>query len=215
MRKPECVKGEESSATYPGRPKDKLQGTISGYIMHLEQDQLPCSACLLARVKFDLEEYKQERLQGITRDPSSDPDGFWEDFARSAVLSVVYNVERFLEEREESILLDIEERSRNKENKLKASSRRRRITRKGLISSMPQENYALEEIAERDGWDCYLCESELVDGHVSVDHVIPVSDPDCPGDILSNVKLVHDVCNSKKGAKRVEILKLPFPAPIY
>lgn len=218
MRKYECVREEELSAKcyqeteISERKADKIQGTILGYIIHLERGQLPCAECLLERVNFDLEKYRRERLSRL---PSFGSDVFSRDFAEAAVLSVCSYIEIFLGEEEEPLLRGMEKKSQELANKQRATSRRRRLKRKDLLGKIPQETYTLEEIQARDGDVCYPCNTELVDGHISVDHVIPISAPDFPGDILSNVKLVHDVCNSKKHTKRVESLVLPFDPPTY
>ena len=218
MRKYECVKHEETIARryremgIPESKADKVRGTILGYMVHLERSQLPCAECLLVRVQFDPEKYQKERLSSL---PDFRNDSFKRELAEAAALSICANIKLFLNEKEEPLLRGVEEKAQNVNNRQRAVSRKRRLKRKELLGKIPQEEYTLEEIQDRDGDTCYLCNTELVDGHISVDHVIPVSAPDCPGDILSNVRLVHDICNSKKHTKRVESLALPFEPPIY
>lgn len=75
------------------------------------------------------------------------------------------------------------------------------------IASLPQDKYERHEIADRDGWMCALCgkgiDKKLVDpyhpGYLNIDHIIPVTAPDFPGDILSNVQASHRLCNIRKG----------------
>jgi hypothetical protein len=59
----------------------------------------------------------------------------------------------------------------------------------------------------RDKWRCGICHS-FIDhrltnpydpGYLNIDHIIPVSAPNFPGDILSNVQAAHRLCNIRKG----------------
>jgi 5-methylcytosine-specific restriction endonuclease McrA len=60
-------------------------------------------------------------------------------------------------------------------------------------------------IFSRDGWVCYLCGTPTLRtvGEVSslapsLDHVVPLSDPKCPGHVASNVRTTHMTCNKRK-----------------
>jgi 5-methylcytosine-specific restriction endonuclease McrA len=37
----------------------------------------------------------------------------------------------------------------------------------------------------------------------TIDHIVPISNPNCPGDVKSNIQLAHWYCNLKKG-NRIE-----------
>jgi 5-methylcytosine-specific restriction endonuclease McrA len=65
------------------------------------------------------------------------------------------------------------------------------------------DGYTLREIAERDGWRCHICLSQVPDrpykarpNDATIDHLIPVSAGGM--DVRSNVALAHNVCNSKR-----------------
>jgi 5-methylcytosine-specific restriction endonuclease McrA len=60
-------------------------------------------------------------------------------------------------------------------------------------------------IFSRDGWVCYLCGTPTIRtvgerGPLapSLDHVVPLSDPECPGHVVSNVRTTHMTCNKRK-----------------
>lgn len=79
--------------------------------------------------------------------------------------------------------------------------------RNQILASLPRDRYTNHEIAERDNWICGICSddidpsiTDLYDpGYLQVDHVIPVTAPNFPGDIRSNVQASHRLCNIKKG----------------
>lgn len=97
------------------------------------------------------------------------------------------------------------------------NERRRRARKRSLAA----EKYTVEDVTRTYGTVCYLCNTEI-DIHLpygsplspEIDHVYPLSRPGCPGDILSNAKLTHSVCNRAKGAKLVSELTLPFISPL-
>lgn len=68
------------------------------------------------------------------------------------------------------------------------------------------------EIAQRDGWVCYLCDGD-VDVTVgypdpfsgSLDHVVPLAKGGAH--LASNVRLAHLRCNVRKGTKGPALLK--------
>jgi 5-methylcytosine-specific restriction endonuclease McrA len=79
----------------------------------------------------------------------------------------------------------------------------RRARRRGL----PAEDIDRQEIFKRDGWRCHLCHEQIDPGlrgrhpmSASLDHVIPLSWPDSPGHVSSNVAAAHLRCNIRKGA---------------
>lgn len=72
------------------------------------------------------------------------------------------------------------------------------------------ERFSPLRIFERDNWTCHLCDGQ-VDKQVkggpwsaSLDHVIPVCDPQFPGHIVANVALAHLRCNMAKGGTATE-----------
>lgn len=84
-------------------------------------------------------------------------------------------------------------------------SRRRRAR----LRSLPTELYAVEDLLDRDGTLCVLCEDELDFAArwpdpqaVSVEHLECLSWPDSAGDVLANVALAHFGCNLRRGARR-------------
>lgn len=84
-----------------------------------------------------------------------------------------------------------------------AKHRARRATAK----ERPAENYALAEIAERDGFECGLCRKPVdmaLPGTArmgpTIDHVTPLAQGG--DDTRANVQLAHWICNVKKGAGR-------------
>lgn len=83
--------------------------------------------------------------------------------------------------------------------------------------SLPSEKYSEEDMTRTYGRVCYLC-AELVDLETettgekkNVEHLIPLSHPDCPGDILSNVRWSHEKCNFSKGKRTPEEVTHLFP----
>lgn len=92
--------------------------------------------------------------------------------------------------------------------------------RRALKRALPSDGYSIDDLTRTHGTVCYLCETEVdinlpMGTRVSpeIDHVHPLSHPDCPGDVLPNVRWTHKACNSSKGPKLVSELELPFPAP--
>lgn len=101
------------------------------------------------------------------------------------------------------------------ENKEKYRERNR--ARSARKRSLPSEKYAEEDMTRTYGRVCYLC-AELVDLETetpgekkNVEHLIPISHPDCPGDILSNVRWSHAKCNFSKGKRTPEEVTHLFP----
>ena len=83
--------------------------------------------------------------------------------------------------------------------------------------SLPTEKYSEEDITRTYGRVCYLC-AELVDLETetsgekkNVEHLIPLSHPDCPGDTLANVRWSHEKCNFRKYTRTPEEAAPLFP----
>jgi 5-methylcytosine-specific restriction endonuclease McrA len=87
----------------------------------------------------------------------------------------------------------------------KVHNNRERARKKGV----PSQYYTRQQIFDRDGYDCYLCNLpvELTANHIQgqpgwelyphVEHVIPLA---LGGhDTLTNVKIAHAICNIRKG----------------
>lgn len=98
-------------------------------------------------------------------------------------------------------------------DKYREWNRRREAMRK----SLPYEKYSEKDITRLYGNICYLC-AEPVDLEIkqgphqkNVEHLIPISHPDCPGDILSNVRWSHARCNFQKGKRTPEEVIDLFP----
>jgi 5-methylcytosine-specific restriction endonuclease McrA len=85
------------------------------------------------------------------------------------------------------------------------TNNRERARKKGV----PSQYYTRQQIFNRDGYDCYLCNLpvELTANHIQgqpgwelyphIEHVIPLA---LGGhDTLANVKIAHAVCNIRKG----------------
>ena len=89
--------------------------------------------------------------------------------------------------------------------------------RKARKKSLPTEKYTEKDITRLYGSICYLCaepvDLELEKGPLrrNVEHLIPISHPDCPGDILSNVRWSHEKCNLSKGGRTPEEVTHLFP----
>lgn len=80
--------------------------------------------------------------------------------------------------------------------------------RQARLLGLPNEPYTIEQLIERDGTNCLLCKQPLdltvgqrADLSVSVEHLVCVSWPNCPGDVLSNVALSHLRCNIVRGPR--------------
>ena len=92
-----------------------------------------------------------------------------------------------------------------------AKSTVHRLAREGA------EYYTPEQVLKEDMGRCYLCGRDVNHSHHQppdgweVEHVIPRSAGGL--DIRSNVRLAHQVCNRKKGARLLGELDLPFEPP--
>ena len=100
--------------------------------------------------------------------------------------------------------------------------RRNQARRRARLRGLPVEPYTLEQLLERDGTLCVLCDEELdLDAaypdplSVTVEHLECISWPESAGDTPSNVALSHFTCNMQRGVdphpeaarKRAELLE--------
>ena len=78
----------------------------------------------------------------------------------------------------------------------RAHSAREYNKRRRLLEGAVQVSWVRSEIAERDGWECYLCGSEIEPDDLNIDHVKPLSlgGDDAPW----NVAATHAACNFSK-----------------
>lgn len=78
----------------------------------------------------------------------------------------------------------------------RAHSAREYNKRRRLLEGAVQAPWLRSEIAERDGWECYLCGSEIEPDDLNIDHVKPLSlgGDDAPW----NVAATHASCNFSK-----------------
>lgn len=58
-----------------------------------------------------------------------------------------------------------------------------------------------EEVAERDGWTCYLCTAPVTRKDWAIDHVVPLDKGGAHA--IENLRLTHRRCNSRKGNRDV------------
>lgn len=101
----------------------------------------------------------------------------------------------------------VRETARRRDRRAYAANymRKRRTRALGL----PAVPYNRVEIFERDGWTCRLCggavdpDAQRRGDGASIDHIIPISDADCPGDVPWNVQLAHHRCNAAKNNRAV------------
>lgn len=92
--------------------------------------------------------------------------------------------------------------------------------KRALIRSLPADGHTKQDIIDRFGTVCYLCQGEVDpdlpwgrDDSPAVDHVHALSREGCPGDVIENVRLTHALCNVRKHDKPKEDLNLPFESP--
>lgn len=79
---------------------------------------------------------------------------------------------------------------------------RRRAEKHGALIS----DVSRDEIRRRDAETCYLCNQFVSVHEMAIDHTVPLTSggshtPD-------NVRIVHQVCNSKKGARPLSEIEL-------
>jgi predicted nucleic acid-binding Zn ribbon protein len=75
----------------------------------------------------------------------------------------------------------------------RSNADRRRIRRRGL----PMERISRADIFARDQMGCHLC-GRRIDSNPTLDHIIPISHPACPGHVWENVAAAHNRCNIAK-----------------
>lgn len=68
----------------------------------------------------------------------------------------------------------------------------------------PAVDVGRDEIIKRDGRNCYLCGKWVSMNELTLDHVLALTEggthaPD-------NIRIAHGVCNSKKGARSLELI---------
>lgn len=169
------------------------RGTTAGFITHKRMNDEPCSECLKAerennrkRTKETYDKYKDKKLAYMR--------GYRKE-----------NRERIEEWRKEYYRLNPGKNSQ--------SWRTRRARKKAL----PAEKYTEKDITRLYGTTCYLCaqpvDLSLEEGPLrrNIEHLIPISHPDCPGDLLSNVRWSHNKCNLLKGDSLMEDAAHLFP----
>jgi hypothetical protein len=109
----------------------------------------------------------------------------------------------------------------NNPEKAQEKARRSNSRRRARLAGLPFENYTLDDILERDGINCVLCDEPLDLDAVApaalaptVEHLECISWPDSAGDVFSNVAAAHSTCNCKRhnnthpaaARKRAELL---------
>ena len=121
----------------------------------------------------------------------------------------------------------LSERYREKKNEYQREYRKMNPERisahtraRELKKQMTYDGYTKEELLDRDGPLCYLCQGEVDlevprggPRSVVVEHLIPLMQEGSPGDVRENVKLAHARCNLVKGKRRPEDLELPLEFP--
>lgn len=180
---------DERSSKYPlGK-----RGTYAGSQAHARAKEEPCPECLEAR-----REYLRKRTKE-TYDRYRD-----KKLASQA---------KYREENREKIREARKAYYRANPGKDSQAWRTRRARKKAL----PTEKYSEKDITRLHGSTCYLCaepvDLSLEEGPLrrNVEHLIPISHPDCPGDLLSNVRWSHEKCNLSKGKRTPEEVTHLFP----
>ena len=214
-------------------PKGK-RGTLEGYKLHLNNDDPPCQECVSAFVTSIAD---KPWMQPYTASMACEIRYSYAPHGSTGWLS---GYDAHVEAGEEpcEMCLARKEKERDKERKklerrkakpdykermkayrkanpeARSDARRRRKARK---KALPTEKYSEKDITRLYGSTCYLC-AEPVDLEVekgplrrNVEHLIPISHPDCPGDILSNVRWSHEKCNLSKGKRTPEEVTHLFP----
>ncbi len=89
-------------------------------------------------------------------------------------------------------------RDKNPE-KVKHWDRNAKIKRRAHLDAAIQEDITLDELFERDGGFCGICDLECSRDEASIDHIIPLSKKG--NHTWNNVQLAHRRCNSIKKDK--------------
>lgn len=169
------------------------RGTTAGFNTHQRMNDEPCPECL---------EAERENRKRWTK----------ETYDKYKEKKLAYQV-KYREENSEKIRESRKAYYKANPGKSTQGWRRRKARKKAL----PTEKYSEKDITRLYGSTCYLC-AEPVDLEIekgplrrNVEHLIPISHPDCPGDILSNVRWSHEKCNLSKGKRTPEEVTHLFP----
>lgn len=180
---------DERTSKYPlGK-----RGTYAGAGAHKRAQEEPCPECLKAR---------REYLKKHTK----------ENYDKYKGKKLAYQA-KYREENSEKIRES--SKAYRKANPGKSTQGWR--TRKARKKALPTEKYTEKDITRLYGNICYLCaqpvDLSLEEGPLrrNVEHLIPISHPDCPGDLLSNVRWSHNRCNLRKNDALLEDVAHLFP----
>lgn len=217
-----------------GQPRT---GTAPGWRAHRAAKEEPCEACVIAYQEENRRYYEKnaEKMREKSRtwhhankEYANKRSKQWreENWEQSRA-----NVDRWHREHKEELkAYQAEYREANREKardyafgyyvenkgKFRGYSRKRRAIR----ASLPVEDYSPEDVTAAHGVTCDLCGTEvdvtLEAGRSNsphVDHVHPISRDGCPGDVLSNVRWTHAICNITKKDKLNDELELPLKPP--
>lgn len=173
-------------------PKGK-RGTTAGFNTHKRMNEEPCAECLEA------ERAKRRHYTKATYDRYKDK-------------KLAY-MKQYHKENRERIREWEKEYYRLNPGKNSQSWRKRRARLKGL----PSDGYTEADITREYGTICYLCaqpvDLSIKEGPLrrNIEHLVPISHSDCPGDLLSNVRWSHSQCNLLKGDLLMEDAAELFP----
>ena len=97
----------------------------------------------------------------------------------------------------------------------KAARSAKKQRRRARLAGVPHERWDRYEVAERDGWACWLCGTSIPpEAHypepasLSTDHLVPISRGG--DDTPANVAAAHLSCNVRRG-DRLDVTTLPPP----
>lgn len=94
------------------------------------------------------------------------------------------------------------QRDYDKKNPRTGRSRSRDAARRrARLSKLAYDSYTRTEIFERDNFSCWQCGKYVTEQSGHIDHLVPLSSPECPGDIRPNVAASCVTCNLEKSAK--------------
>lgn len=172
-------------------------GTNAGFGAHERAGETPCEPCLKAK-----REYNAARMR--------------KNYSRYQESKLEYQ-KRYREEHKD--LIKRQRRRYYLANRAAYEARKR--ARMERIKELTVEPFDGEDVTRAHGEICYLCETPVDlnrepgwSTSPQLDHVHPISSEKTPGHVLSNVRWTHARCNLVKGAKMMEDLELPLPAPI-
>lgn len=169
------------------------RGTYAGSQAHARAKEEPCPECLVARREYGKKNTKRT-------------------YDRYREKKLAY-MKKYREENRERIEQWRKDYYRLNPGKSSQSWR----TRRARLRDLPSEVYTEADITRLYGNTCYLC-AQPVDLSIqegprrrNIEHLIPISHPDCPGDLLSNVRWSHSQCNLLKGDSLMEDVADLFP----